>query len=72
MFVGDENGGEIFRRLADGGEALADLQRREPGVHEDAGFGGLDVGAVARRAAAEDGKMDGHAPILTREARRVK
>ena len=68
VFVGDEDGGKIFRRLADGGEAFADLQRGEAGVHEDAGFGGLDVGAVARRAAAENGEGDSHAEKLKRKA----
>ena len=29
VFVGDENGGEIFRRAPDAGEALADLARAE-------------------------------------------
>ena len=47
VFVGDQDGGEIFRRATDGGEALADLQRGKPGVHKDAGFCGLDVGAIA-------------------------
>ena len=42
------------------GEALADLPRGKSGVHEDAGLGGLDVGAIAGRAAAEDGEFDGH------------
>ena len=46
MFVGDEDGGEIFGCAADGREALADLARRETGVHKDAGFVGLDVGAI--------------------------
>jgi hypothetical protein len=64
VFVGDQNGGEIFRRAADSGEALADLQRGKSGVHEDAGFGGLDVGAIAGGAAAEDGEFDGHKKTL--------
>ena len=47
VFVRDENGGEIFRRATDSGEALADLTRAEPGVHEHAGFSGFEIGAVA-------------------------
>ncbi len=61
VFVGDEDGGEIFRCASDAGEALPDLARGKSGVHEDAGFGRLDVGAIAGRAAAEDGEFDGHA-----------
>ena len=60
VLVGYQNGGKIFRRLADGGKALPDLQRREPGIHEDAGFGGLDIGAITGRTAAENGELDGH------------
>ncbi len=58
MFVGDEDGREIFRRAADGREALADLARREAGIHEDTGFGGLDIGAIAGGTAAEHGEFD--------------
>ena len=61
VFVRDQNGGEIFRRATDAGKALAYLAGRKTGVHEDAGFGRLDVGAIAGRAAAEDGEFDGHA-----------
>ena len=60
MFVGDQDGGELFRRAADGGQAQADLARAEPGVHEDPGFGGFEVGAIAARTAAENGEFDGH------------
>ena len=58
MFVGDQNRGEIFRRATDAGKALADLARGKSGVHEDAGLGGFDIGAIAGRAAAEDGEFD--------------
>ena len=46
------------------GKALADLARAEPGVHEDAGFVGFDVGAIAAGTAAEDGEFDGHDKTL--------
>ena len=65
MFVRDENGREIFRHTTDGGEPLADLARAEPGVHEDAGFIGFDIGAIATGTAAEDGEFDGHEWTLT-------
>ena len=68
MFVSDEDGGKVFRRLAEGGQALADLQRRKAGIHEDAGFAGLEVGAVAGRTAAKDGEAYGHAGKLKRKA----
>ena len=46
---------KIFRRAPDAGEAQADLARGKSGIHEDAGFGGLEVGAIAGGTAAEDG-----------------
>ncbi len=64
VFVRDENGGEIFRHTTDSGEALADLARGKSGVHKNAGFGRLDVGAIAGRAAAENGEFNGHAMTL--------
>ncbi len=60
VFVGDEDGGQIFRRATDAGEALADLARAEPGVHEHSGFISFDVSAIAAGTAAEDGKFDSH------------
>jgi hypothetical protein len=66
VFVGDQNSGEIFRRASDAGETRADLARGKPGVHEDAGFGRLDVGTIAGRAATEDGEFDGHGLKLGR------
>ena len=67
MFVRDENGRKRFRRLADRGEALADLQWREARVHEDAGFAGLHIGTIASGTAAEDGELDGHKRKLKRK-----
>ena len=68
VFVGDQNGGEIFRRAADGGEALADLARGKSGVNEDAAVFSFDVGAIAAGAAAKDGEFDGHENKLRRKA----
>jgi len=64
MFVRDQDGGEIFRHATDGGEPLADLARAEPGIHEDAGFIGFEVGAIATGTAAENGEFDGHDKTL--------
>ncbi len=52
VLVRDENGGKVFRRATDGSEALADLARRKSGVHENAGFGGFDIGAITGRTTA--------------------
>ena len=72
MFVGDQDGGEIFRHPTDALKAFADLTRGKTGVHEDAGFGRLDVGAIAGRAAAEDGEFDGHKRKLRRKAENAR
>ena len=72
VFVGDQNGGEIFRRAADGGEARADLARGKSGVNQDAAMFGFDVGAIAGRAAAENGEFDGHAMTLMARAKAGK
>ena len=68
VFVGDQNGREIFRRPANGSEARADLARRKSGVHEEAAVFGFDIGAIAAGAAAEDGEFDGHKGKLKRKA----
>jgi len=60
MLVGDKNRAQVLRRATDASQAQPDLARGKPGVHEDAGLGGLDVGAIAGGTAAEDGKFDGH------------
>ena len=64
VFVGDEDGREIFRRPPDAREPLADLTRAEAAVHQHAGFIGFDVGSVAGGAAAEDREFDCHAGTL--------
>ena len=72
VFVRDEDCGKFFRRLANRGEAFADLQRRKPRVHQDARLAAFDVGAVAGRTAAEDGELNGHEIKLRRKAERGK
>ena len=67
VLVRDENGGEIFRRAANCGEARADLARGKSGVNQDAAIFSLDVGAIAGRAAAEDGEFDRHGMTLLAE-----
>ena len=60
VFVGDENGGQLFRGAAEAGQALADLARGKPGIHQHARLGGLDIGAIAGGTAAQDGEFYGH------------
>ncbi len=43
------------------------MTRGKSGIHENAGFGRLDIGTVAGGATAEDGKFDGHEKTLTAE-----
>jgi hypothetical protein len=54
MLVGNEDTVEGFRCTADAGEALSDLAAAEPGIDEQARFGGFQVGAVASGTAAEN------------------
>lgn len=72
MFVREQNGGKIFRRASDAGEAFADLQRGKSGVHKDADLIGLDISAIPAGAAAEDGEFDGHGGKLKRKAESEK
>jgi hypothetical protein len=64
MFVRHQDGGEFFRRFADAGEALADLQRRKARIHENAGFIGFQIGAIAVGTTAENGELNGHTRTL--------
>ena len=64
VFVGDENGGEIFRRASDAGEALPNLARAEPGIHKYPRLSGFDIGAIPAGTAAKNGKFGGHRPTL--------
>jgi len=72
VFVGDENGGEIFRRAPDAGEALPNLARAEPGVHKYSRLSGFDIGAIPAGTAAKDGEFDGHEPTLIAKKSRGK
>ena len=72
VFMRDQDGGEVFRHPTDGGEALANLARAEPGVHEHAGFIGFDIGTVAAGTAAEDGEFNSHKWTLVSRKQRGK
>ena len=56
MLVREENRLHVGHGPADGGEPQLDLFGAEPGIDEDAGVLGLEVGAVAAAATAEDGE----------------
>ena len=58
MFVRDQNAGQTFRRAPDARKPLADLARAQPSVNEDARFGSFEQGAIARRTAGENRKLD--------------
>ena len=60
VLVRDQNPGQVLRRAANGGEALANLPQAEPRVYEHAGLVGLHVGAIAGGAAAKDGQANRH------------
>ena len=60
MLVRDQNPGQVLRCPANTGEALANLAQAETRVDEQAGLVGLQVGAVAGGAAAEDGQANRH------------
>jgi len=64
VLMGDEDGGQVLRRAPDAGEALADLAWAEPGVHEHAGFSGLQIGAVAAGTTAENREFNSHSWTL--------
>lgn len=70
MFVSKEDAGEVFGGAADGGEALANLARAEPGIDEDAGGTGFEVGAIPGGTAAEDGKLNRHRGDINGAGRR--
>ena len=51
VFVGDENGSELFRSAPDSGQAFANLSKAEAGINEQARVIGLKIGAIAGRTA---------------------
>ena len=65
VLVRDENPGQVFRRPANGSEALANLTQAEARVNQDAGLVGFHVGAVAGGTAAEDGQANRHSCYVT-------
>src|SRR5439155_6259763 len=64
VFVGYENAVQTFRCAANREESIADLPAAEARVDEQACFVGFDIGAIAGGAAAENRKLNGHAPTL--------
>lgn len=64
VFVRDENAAQALRSSSNPQQPLADLPGAEPGVDEQAGVVGFQVGAVAAGTAGEDGEPGGHAATL--------
>ena len=60
MLVREENGIDVVERLAGGRQQLRNPAGRETGVDEHAGMRGLEQGAIALTAAAEDAKPQSH------------
>jgi hypothetical protein len=60
MLVGDEYCGQVLRRTANSGEALANLAQAETRVNKYAGLCGLHIGAIAGGTAAKDGQANSH------------
>jgi hypothetical protein len=60
MFVRYQDASQIFRRAADGGQALADLAQAEARINEDAGFIGFQISAITGRTAAKNGQANRH------------
>jgi hypothetical protein len=57
VFVGEKNGLHIGDGPADRSEPRFDLPGAEPGIDEKTGMLGLEIGAVAAAAAAQNGEM---------------
>ncbi len=60
VFVSDQDAGDAFGRAANGSEALPGLAGAEPGVNVNAGFAGLQVGAITAGTAAQNSQLNGH------------
>jgi hypothetical protein len=71
MFVGEEDRIDAAERLPMRGEQLAQTPGGKAGVHEHTRGIGLEQGAIARAAAAENAKSHGHCRYsMARGARR--
>lgn len=66
VLVGDQDGGQVFRRATDAGESLPDLPRAETGIYENARFIRFHISAVARRTAAQNRQLHSHKATLGR------
>jgi hypothetical protein len=61
MFVRDQNARQTFGAASNLQQTLADLAPAQPGINEEAGFGGFEVSTIATGTAAENGQRDRHA-----------
>jgi hypothetical protein len=60
VLVRDEDSSQVFWSARNRSQPFPDLARTEPGINQDAGFVGFEIGAVAIGAAAENRKTDRH------------
>ena len=58
MLVGDQDGVDAVQGFADRGQALAQLQHAEAGVHQDARIFGGQQGGIAGTAAGQHAELD--------------
>src|SRR4051794_10611732 len=65
MFVGDQDGVDLFEVLADGRHALPELLHTEPRVDQDARILGGQQRRIARTAACQHAEFDDGPPPLT-------
>ncbi len=64
VLVRDQDSVQAFGSAADGSQPLANLTAAKTRIDKHARLLRLEIGAVARRTAAENGEMDCHAPTL--------
>lgn len=60
VLVRDEYPSQVFWCPANSGQALANLAQAEARIDQDASLIGLQIGAIARGTAAQDGKANRH------------
>ena len=64
VLVGEKDGIDAVERFTDGGEQPAQAAGRKPGVNQHAGVSGLEQGAIAFAAAAEDAEPHAHLGMM--------
>jgi len=60
VFMGEQNRRQVFGGAPKAGQALPDLARRKPRVHQHPRLRRLNISGISRRPAAQDGEFYGH------------